>query len=80
MNVQQAATPLNIPEAYDVAAQWHDTRARQCDEIALDDPRISFDVRQRASDAAKHHRASAAGLRGTAVEMRRKAACKDRAN
>lgn len=57
----------NLAAAYELAAQWHDKNARGCEEIANDDPRIAPDIRERALVAAKHHAASAAGLRLAAI-------------
>lgn len=62
----------DLATAYELAAQWHDKNARGCREIADDDPRIAADIRERALTAAKHHAASAAGLRLAATEQRRR--------
>lgn len=72
MNVQQPATSLNTADAYEIAADWHDKQARGCDDIAWDEPRIAIDIRERAKAAAVHHRASAAGLRLAAANVRRR--------
>jgi hypothetical protein len=63
---------VNEADAYEVAARWHDKQAAGCRAIARDEPRIGADIRSKAADAAKHHAASAAGLRIAAVELRRK--------
>jgi hypothetical protein len=63
----------DLPAAYELAAQWHDKNAKGCLVIANDDPRIEDHIRTRAREAAKHHAASAAGLRLAAIEARRKA-------
>jgi hypothetical protein len=60
-------------DAYELAAQWHDKRAWQCVAISQDEPRIGADARAKAADAAKHHAASAAGLRAAAYDLRRAA-------
>lgn len=66
--------PINKrAEAYDIAAEWHDKQAASCDAIAKDEPRIGADIRERARQAATHHRASAAGLRLAATNLRRNA-------
>lgn len=71
-DAQQPATSLNITDAYEISADWHDKQARGCDDIAADEPRIASHIRERARVAAIHHLASAAGLRLAAVEIRRK--------
>jgi hypothetical protein len=58
-------------EAYETAALWHDKQAATCQKIAEDAPRIGADVRARAAETAKHHAASAAGLRLAAANMKR---------
>lgn len=63
---------IDIATAYEIAAQWHDKNARGCREIADDYLRVGNDVANRAYAAAKHHDASAAGLRLAAIEQRRK--------
>lgn len=60
-------------EAYYLAAQWHDKQAASCDGVANDEPRIAADIRNRAAQAAVHHRASAAGLRLAASQLLRAA-------
>lgn len=59
-------------EAYEIAAEWHDKQARTCRSVAGDWPRIGADAAERALQAAKHHAASAAGLRNAAKDLRRK--------
>lgn len=59
--------------AYELAAQWHDKNGRGCRDIADDYLRVGPDVARSAREAAKHHAASAAGLRLAAINMRRKA-------
>lgn len=59
--------------AYEIAAKWHDKNYRGCLAIADDYMRVGPDVSASAKAAAKHHAASAAGLRIAAVELRRKA-------
>lgn len=61
---------MTTDEAYELAAQWHDKQAQGCRDIAADEPRISAEVRERAAIAAKHHAASAAGLRNVAQQLR----------
>lgn len=63
----------DLATAYELAAQWHDKNARGCRDIADDYLRVGPDVARNAKEAAKHHAASAAGLRLAAVELRRKA-------
>lgn len=58
-------------DAYEFAAEWHDKQAASCDAIAKDEPRIDAVTRERAADAAKHHRSSAAGLRLAAINLLR---------
>jgi len=60
-------------QAYYLAAEWHDKQAALCATIEADEPRIEARIRERAGEAARHHRASAAGLRLVAIEFRRKA-------
>lgn len=57
---------------YELAAQWHDKQEKSCREIAGDSPRIDAPTRAKASVAAIHHGASAAGLRNAASELRRR--------
>ncbi len=59
---------------YELAAQWHDKQAASCREIANDGPRIDAPTRAKASVAAIHHGASAAGLRNVASALLRQAA------
>jgi len=63
---------IEVAEAYEIAAKWHDKCAVGCREISLDDPRIAVQMRNQAADAAKHHLASAAGLRLAAINIRRR--------
>lgn len=58
-------------EAYQLAAEWHEARAKPCEEMAKDAPRLSAEIRSRAAAAATHHRASAAGLRLAAADLLR---------
>jgi hypothetical protein len=58
-------------EAYYLAAEWHDTQAKGCEDMSKDEPRLSGAVRQKAHDNAVHHRASAAGLRLAATGLLR---------
>jgi len=67
------ATPHDLATAYNLAAQWHDKQAAACRDIANDEPRLAKDIRDRAAQAAIHHGASAAGLRLSAVQIRRAA-------
>lgn len=53
-------------EAYERAAEWHEKNARYCREIAVDEPRINAEGRQKAKAAAAHHDASAVGIRAFA--------------
>lgn len=62
----------DLAAAYELAAQWHDKNARGCRDIADDYLRVGPDVARSAREAAKHHAASAAGLRLAAIDMRRK--------
>lgn len=62
----------DLAEAYELAAQWHDKNMRGCRDIADDYLRVGPDIAARAKEAAKHHAASAAGLRHAAIEERRK--------
>lgn len=62
----------SVSSAYELAALWHDKNARGCQAIADDDPRIEDHIRSKAREAAKHHAASAAGLRLAAIEHRRR--------
>lgn len=62
---------IDLATAYCLAAQWHDARAKGSREIA-DDIRVGGDIQEKASYAAKHHAASAAGLRLAAMEHRRR--------
>lgn len=62
----------DLAAAYELAAQWHDKNARGCRDIADDYLRVGPDVARSAREAAKHHAASAAGLRLAATEQRRK--------
>ncbi|MFC5584410.1 hypothetical protein ACFPOD_04750 [Nitratireductor kimnyeongensis] len=62
---------MTTAEAYELAARWHDKQAQGCREIAADEPRISAEIRERAREAAKHHAASAAGLRLASTRERR---------
>lgn len=64
-------TPLQLADAYFLAAYWHDKQAATCGEIAKDDPRTGADIRERARQAATHHGASAAGLRLAATQLLR---------
>lgn len=63
---------MDLAAAYELAAQWHDKNARGCRDIADDYMRVGPDVARNAKEAAKHHAASAAGLRLAAIELRRK--------
>jgi hypothetical protein len=63
---------MTTADAYELAAQWHDKQGRLCQQIAADEPRIAEKDRERASVAARHHAASAAGLRNLAVDERRR--------
>lgn len=65
-------SPSQLAASYREAAKWHDKNATDCEAISRDEPRIGPDIRQRASDAAKHHRASAAGLRLAATNLLRR--------
>ncbi|RJG46479.1 hypothetical protein [Mesorhizobium sp. DCY119] len=62
---------MNKAEAYELAAQWHDKQSAMCKTVSRDEPRLGADIREKASYAASHHAASAAGLRHLAVTMRR---------
>lgn len=62
---------MDKAEAYEIAAQWHDRSAVGCRDIAEDEPRIDADTRRRAAEAARHHAASAAGLRLAATREKR---------
>lgn len=64
---------MDAAAAYELAAEWHDKNYRGCLAIADDYMRVGPDVAASAKAAAKHHAASAAGLRLAAVELRRKA-------
>lgn len=64
---------MDVATAYDIAAKWHDKNYRGCLLIADDYARVGADVAASAKAAAKHHAASAAGLRIAAVELRSKA-------
>lgn len=64
---------MELADAYETAAKWHDKCAIGCREISLDDPRIGVMARDRAAHAAKHHLASAAGLRLAAITLRSRA-------
>lgn len=66
-------TQHQLADAYYLAAKWHDKQAKHCRAIVLDEPRIGFDDRRRASVAEKHHAASAAGLRLAATNLVRSA-------
>lgn len=63
---------MTTAQAYEIAAIWHDKQAAGCRAIARDEPRIAAHIRDKAAEAAKHHAASAAGLRLAAMELRRK--------
>jgi hypothetical protein len=65
--------PHVLAAAYDLAAEWHEKQAVSCDAVAWDEPRIDATTRARAAAAATHHRASAAGLRLAATNLRRAA-------
>jgi hypothetical protein len=64
---------MDLATAYELAAKWHDKNARGCRDVADDYMRDGPDVARNAKEAAKHHAASAAGLRLAAIELRRKA-------
>ncbi|WP_107327203.1 hypothetical protein [Agrobacterium pusense] len=55
---------------YELAAQWHDKQEKACREIA-NDIRVGVHVNLKASIAATHHGASAAGLRNAASQLMR---------
>lgn len=57
--------------AYEMAAEWHDIRAKQCRDIARNDTRLDSASIDRAKIASAHHAASAAGLRSAAINIRR---------
>lgn len=57
-------------DAYELAAEWHDVRAKQCVDISQDEPRPGVDARIHAAIAARHHAASAAGSRNAAYQLR----------
>lgn len=61
----------HLPEAYILAAEWHDKHAKSCREIA-EDFRVGKDVQAKAKAASLHHAASAVGLRLAAMDIRRK--------
>lgn len=61
---------MDLAKAYEIAAEWHDKHAKGSREIA-DDIRVGEDIQAKARYAAKHHAASAAGLRHAAIEHRR---------
>lgn len=63
---------MTTAEAYEIAAEWHDKQARACRSVVDDWPRIGADAAERALQAAKHHAASAAGLRNAALGLRKK--------
>ncbi len=63
--------PGALAEAYQLAAEWHDSQAATCSEIAKDEPRLGADIRAKAEVAATHHGASAAGLRIAATQLLR---------
>jgi len=64
---------MDLATAYELAAEWHDKNVRGCRDIADDYMRVGADVASKAREAAKHHAASAAGLRLAAIDIRRKA-------
>lgn len=64
---------MDLAEAYELAAQWHDKNARGCRDVADDYLRVGHDVAKKAKEVAVHHAGSAAGLRLAAIELRRKA-------
>jgi len=64
---------MDIAKAYETAAGWRDKQAEGCKAMAVDDPRLGADIRAKAGEAAKHHSASAAGLRLAALNLRRAA-------
>lgn len=61
---------INLADAYELAADWHDKHARGCREIA-GDYRVGKDIQAKSRMAAVHHAASAAGLRNAAIQIRR---------
>lgn len=65
--------PRTKADAYYLAAEWHDKQAAGCDEMAKDEPRLDWHMRERAAANAIHHRASAAGLRLAATGLLRSA-------
>jgi len=62
---------IDTAKAYELAAEWHDKNAKGCRDIAGDYLRVGTAVAQSANNAAKHHAASAAGLRNAAIQIRR---------
>ena len=52
---------IDVVLSIEHAIKWHEKNAIGCDEIAKDhESRYGKDVLERAKEAAKHHRASAA--------------------
>ena len=60
----------SVSDGLQDAINWHLKQAAICKNIADDDPRISASIRSKAAEAAKHHLASAAGLRELAKRKR----------
>lgn len=62
-------TPIQLADAYFLAAYWHDKQASACENRRC--VSLVREIRLRAADEEKHHLGSAAGLRLAATNLLR---------